>query len=293
MVLHAAGADIGWLPDVGFIECLTTLPFGNLLILGPDGALPLFSSATAHPEDGLRNALAALGWECDESRGGDDEAALGRLQAALRFGPALVGPLDLGYLDHTPRNRGAVGADHFVVAQDLEAGQVRFHDPAGFPHATLPAASFMRAWRAERVAYAASGYALRSNLRRKNVVSRGEMIARTLPLARAGLTADPGGPQRFGSVRALEMCAELLRVDVPPPLASHLVGFALPLAARRRSDAAAFMDEAGNARAASLLADEARAFGAAQYPAAQGLWVPVADLIRQVAQLERALIDSV
>ncbi len=53
------------------------------------------------------------------------------------------------------------------------------------------------------------------------------------------------------------------------------------------------MEEAGSAHVASPLADEARAFGAAQYPAAHGQWPEVAEIIGHIAELERELIENV
>ncbi len=199
----------------------------------------------------------------------------------------------MGHLAHNPRNARSAGADHFVVVLEVDEHQVRFHDPAGFPFATLPVAAFLPAWRAERVAYARAGYVLRSGLHQVTELSRVEMIARALPHVRAGLVADPGGPQRYGSMQALRLCAASLRGDVSDGLAGHLVSFALPLAARRRGDAAAFMYEADNPRAAALLEREAQLFGAAQYPAALGQWSEVVDLLDRIIESEQDLIEVV
>ncbi|MDQ6673145.1 MAG: hypothetical protein M3069_20805 [Chloroflexota bacterium] len=62
MALLSAGADPRVLPEVGFLECLTGLPFGNLLILTEHGPLPLFSSGGIDPDRGLSYAIEALEW---------------------------------------------------------------------------------------------------------------------------------------------------------------------------------------------------------------------------------------
>lgn len=293
MALVGAGADPSEVPDVGFLECLTTQPFGNLFIQSDAGPLPLFSNGGMDPDAGLSHALQALGWTCQDSRGGNGGAALARLRAAVQDTPALAGPLDMGHLTHNPRHAGAAGADHFVVVLQVDDAQVRFHDPGGFPFATLPIEQFLLAWRAERVDYAPRPYVLRSGFHQADRRSRQEMIHQGLPAIRAGLVADPGGPVRYGGLRALQLCAEALRAGVSVSLAAHLRGFALPLAARRRADAAVFMEEAGNGTAAGLLAREAHLFGAAQYPAAQGWWQQVACLLDELTAVEETLIASV
>jgi hypothetical protein len=296
MALVGAGAETGAIGDVGFLECLTTQPFGSLLVRAGESWLPLFSSAGLDPDRGLTHALAALGWACRDERGGDAAEAATRLRAAVRHGPALAGPLDLSLLTHNPRSAGAVGADHFVLVLEVvddRDRQVRFHEPGGFPFATLPLEQFLLAWRAERVGYPDAPYVLRSAFTPVEPHSRAETIARALPGVRRSLAADPGGPQRYGGPRALELTAELLRQAVPPRLAGHLTHFALPLAARRRLDAAAFLREAGNPRASTLLAQQARRFGAAQYPAARGRWGEVARALDDIVALERELLGSV
>jgi len=126
---------------------------------------------------------------------------------------------------------------------------VRFHDPGGFPFATLPLDQFLRAWCAERVNYPGTPYVLRSAFARIESRSRAEAIQQALPGIRSSLAADPGGPERFGSLRAIELTAGMLRQAVSPRLSGHLTNFALPLAARRRLDAAGFLREAGNTKA--------------------------------------------
>ena len=62
MCLGAAGFDA--VPGPGFLECLTTMPFGAGYIRLEQGALPLLSPVTVDPDAGLTRALAALGWTC-------------------------------------------------------------------------------------------------------------------------------------------------------------------------------------------------------------------------------------
>ena len=292
MCLEGAGAEARDLPEVGFLECLTTMPFGNMYLRLEDGTLVFFDSPTVDPDAGLTLALAALGWTCDEWFGEDSAEALARLGAAVRAGPALVGPLDLGELPYNPRAPYLRGGDHFVVALEVEDERIRLHDPYGYPFAVVAPSALLAAWRADGISYKRGPYTLRSNFRQIERISRQEAIARTLPLAKSNLVADPGGPVVFGGRQALAMLNKELRGQVPETLAEHLVYFAVPLAARRCLDAGAFLREAGNDAAAGHLARKARLFGEAQSFAVRHEWASVVGLVEQLAAIERELIQA-
>jgi hypothetical protein len=125
----------------------------------------------------------------------------------------------------------------------------------------MPAVEFLRAWRAERVRYAQTPYAMRFGFRQTRRTTREAMIARTLGPARAGLAADPGGPDRYGGPRAFRLLAADLRGAMAKRLGGHLTSFALPLAARRSHDAAALAEPGTLRRPGS--STEGRAFGEA------------------------------
>jgi Butirosin biosynthesis protein H, N-terminal len=292
MALRESGAAPADLPEPGFLECLTTMPFGTLYLRTGRDLLVYFSSPLANPDQGLSTALDVLGWECRDEREGTPEAALARLAEAAARGPVLAGPLDMGALAYMPQHAQLSGSDHFVVVLGVEGDRVRVHDPDGYPYAAMPAAEFLRAWRAERVRYSQTPYAMRSAFRQARRPTREAMIARTLDAARASLAADPGGPDRYGGPRAFRLLASDLRGAVAKRLAGHLTYFALPLAARRSHDAAAFLREAGQPEAAGLLDRKARCFGEAQYWAVQERWADTADLMEGIADLEGALIQA-
>ena len=102
MTLQAAGMDARELPEVGFLECLTTLPFGKMFLDLEEGPITLFSSSEVNPDERLTLALKALGWTCLEQRGQEPDEALAALRQAVRQAPVLVGPIDLGYLSYNP-----------------------------------------------------------------------------------------------------------------------------------------------------------------------------------------------
>jgi len=193
MALRGSGAATAELPEPGFIECLTTMPFGTLYLRVGRDLLVYFSSPLASPDQGITTALDALGWECREEREGAPEAALARLAEAAGRGPVLAGPLDMGALGYMPNHAQLSGSDHFVIVLGVESERVRVHDPDGYPYAALPATEFLRAWKAERVRYAPVPYTMRSGFRQARHPAREEMIRRTLAIVRTNLAADPGG----------------------------------------------------------------------------------------------------
>lgn len=286
MSLLGSGANPDTAPLPGFLECLTTMPFGYTYLSGPR----LFFFDGLDPDQGLTRAIETLGWTCRLERGGNEQAALVRLRAASLQGPVLLGPLDMGYLTYHPNYPLLGGADHFLVVLAVEEDHLVVHDPKGFPYATLPLDSLLLAWRAERIGYCDDTYTLRADFRQVEAVRRQEMIERTLPLIRSNLQRDPRGPGVYGSVQALRMLIDLLRAEVPEQLAEHLLYFALPLAVRRKLDAAAFLREGNQATAAELIDQQARLLGHAQYPGVQRQWASVAALLEQVAALGERLL---
>ena len=149
MSLLGSGANPDIVPSPGFLECLTTMPFGNTYLTGAQ----LFFFDGLDPHQGLTVRIEALGWTCRLERGGDEQAALVRLRAASQHGPVLLGPLDMGYLTYQPNYRLLSGADHFLVVLAVEEDHLVVHDPKGFPYATLPLETLLLAWRAERLEY--------------------------------------------------------------------------------------------------------------------------------------------
>jgi hypothetical protein len=289
MSLRAAGMDD--LPTPGFIECLTTMPFGCFYI---DMASPLFfpSGAGVEPDSGLTLAMNALGWACDEANGGEHDSALNRLRAALRTGAVLVGPLDMGHLTHNPEHQHLLGSDHFLLVMEADEEQVLVHDPVWYPYATIPVADFMEAWRGERIAYGRHTYMMRWNFRPLARKTRHQMMDDALPNIKRTLALQTNEPPLSSGVKALEKLASRLRQEVTPDLRGHLLYFALPLGAKRCSDAADFLCQAGHDEVAGYFDQKARLYGATQYPAAQGDWAQVSDIVECMMVLEEKIIAA-
>lgn len=286
----------GWsVPAPGRIECLTTLPFGALFLDRARAPLFLFSPATASPDSGVDLALDALGWTSKTFVGSTTTRpaeAWRRLTEAVRTGPALVGPVDLGELTHNPRARYLRGGDHYVVAYRADRHGVTFHDPFGFPHAWLPPAPFLRAWKRGGVGYRRGPFTLRSHFRPEHPAPPREAVARTVPRARAAMGEDPGGPVLFGSLGAFERLREAVRSGLSASLRETLVYFSLPLGARRRLDAARFAADARLPRLARLFNEQSCLIGHAQYAAVHRRDPALRAAVEEIAELEAQALRS-
>lgn len=249
-----------------------------------------FSSPFSDPDLGLKRAIELLGWECQEWYGEDSQEALSRLREAVEVAPALVGPVDQGYLSYYPDYRHAPGYDHFVVALAVEDDHVLLHDPGGYPCAVIPVKNFLEAWRAESIAYGRGPYTLRSHFRQVHQTGRQEMIQQALPSLRELVQANPGGPVAYGGVEALQLLTNDLRGQVPASISNTLVQFVLPLASRRSLDAAAFLREAGKPDAAGLMERQALLTGQAQSMAVRQQWSDVATVVEQLIHIEQQLV---
>jgi hypothetical protein len=285
----------GWeVPSPGELECLSTMPFGELFLDGSRGPEFFFSPANANPDTAIDIALEAVGWKCKISVGSrrtTPASAFKTLQSAVRSGPALVGPVDLGGLIQNPRARYLRGGDHFVVALAVDGEGVTFHDPFGFPHAWLPKAAFLGAWKVGR-GYWRGPYTVRWAFRPVRPATPKQMLERTLPRARDALAFDPGGPGAFGSLAALDHLRDLAEKGLPPGLRETLVYFSLPLGARRRFDAARFVAGAKMPELARIFDRQSELLGRVQFSAVQRDDRSVARVLGRFRELETRAIRA-
>ena len=271
------------------IEVLTGSPFGATFIAG----LPFFSPAGWDPDIGLGPAIAALGWACDRTAGGDATEAIGRLREASRTGPVLVGPVELGLLRYLPGMGTPIGSDHFVVVIELDDATVTIHDPHGHPYATLPVDAFVAAWRAETVPYPSTPFTMRAGFRRIRDVDVATALRSSLPDAVRWLDASAGVP---GAGDTVERLAGLVAAGIDEHTHGHLVHFAVRVGARRLADASAWLGTIGHHGAAEIADMQARLLGALQYDLVTGDHRAAAAALRTLAptyaQLRAALAQN-
>ncbi|HEX2144059.1 MAG TPA: hypothetical protein VHG10_06090 [Glycomyces sp.] len=268
-------------PEPGVIEVLTGSPFGMQLL---DGDRPFFDPAGWEGDIALDAACAALGWEFVRESGGTPEAAAARLEAANAVEPLLVGPVEMGLLTHAPGRGKPFGADHFVIALGVEDGMVRFHDPAGFPFATLPVEQFLAAWRTDSLLYGES-YTSRRAFDRRREIAAAEAIRTSLPVWISWLRGDHGFPVSAGTLanrEAAERLAEMIEAGLSEDARNQLAHFAIQVSTRRLGDAAVCLASIGADEAAGVASRQALLLGGLQYDL-------VADRIAEAAAAVRKL----
>ena len=280
-------------PDVSLLECTTGMPFGASFLKLPS---PLFfpspGSGTS-PDRGLTRAIETVGWTCEVLRFEEAATAVWALREALDKGPALIGPLDMGYLPYDPIHTHKRGGDHFVVALKMVGDLVQVHDPQLYPFAMLPIADLAQAWNSRHIGYSAAAYTLRCDFRAQRSVSTEQMLAEILSTAREMIASAPAGPVSYGGPQAFTGAAEVLRGNPPDAFTGFLMHFALPLGARRCLDAASFFDRIGKPEAVHLMLGKAEAFGQAQYHAVQKDWKRTAELFDRLSSLEAQVAGAV
>ncbi|MFC3995780.1 hypothetical protein ACFOVU_07630 [Nocardiopsis sediminis] len=247
--------------------------------------IPFFDTPGWDPEIGIDEALDALGWTAFKVQCGGEENALGTLRSALRSGPVMVGPVEMGHLRHQPGMSGPIGADHYLVVLDFDRDGVTAHDPQGYPYARIAIADLLAAWRAP-LSYGAP-FTMRSSLRRVRAVADGDALA--VALARAKARLDAGGRS---SERAAAGLASTVAAGCPSDLRGHLIHFAVRVGARRRADAAACLQRAGRPGPAEVLTEQARLIGSLQRPLVTGEDETAATALRELAETFARLRDT-
>jgi len=257
-------------PAPSVIEVLTGSPFGFELLAGH---LPLFDPYGWDPDQGLDTAIDLLGWTCRREGADDDEEAIAKLRDEVKAGPVLVGPVEMGLLLNHPGFGQPIGADHFLLVLEVDDDRVRYHDPHGFPYATLPVAAFLAAWRADTIGYKSARYTVRSHFRRNREVSEEAALHACLPLAAAWLSQRDDvevPPGTIGGQAATDRLTEMLLAGLEPGIHGHMVNFAIRVGARRLTDAATALASLGLHAAADVASEQARLVGSLQYELVAG-----------------------
>jgi hypothetical protein len=279
-------------PSTAVIEVTTAGPFGMQLI---GGRTAFFDAYGWNPDIGCERALTAIGWRSSKTSGGTPQEALGRLREAVARGPVWAGPLEMGHLRHQPEMTGPIGADHFVVALDVDDDRVLIHDPHGFPYAEVPLSDFLAAWKAGTLSYG-EPYSMRTGFEQVAGVTDADAVRSILPAARdyLALVTDEKMPEgSLGNAEAAHRVAELIEAGAQNGLREEFIYFAVRVGARRLDDTATCLDMAGYPAAAAVAAEQARIVGSIQRPLVDRDFGRAAAALRRLAptyeQLRAAL----
>jgi hypothetical protein len=189
----------------------------------------------------------------------------------------------MGLLLNHPGFNQPIGADHFVLVLEVDDDCVRYHDPHGFPYATLPVAAFLAAWRADTIGYKSARYTIRSRFQRVTQVSEEAALRACLPHAAAWLMQRDDvevPPGTVGGQDATDLLAEMILAGLEPGIHGHMVQFAIRVGARRLTDAATALAGLGLDDAADVAGEQARLVGSLQYELVAGSAERAAEAVR-------------
>jgi len=288
MLLAASGENIA--PSL--IEVLSGVGLGAFWIDGAD--LIFFNSLATPPDRGISQALELLGFRFVEKW--SQEAAplpFEALRADLVQSPALLGPLDVGFLCYDPLHSNFSGVDHYVLAYGMDDSEIYLHDPAGFPHVALSLEHLELAWKAENIDYRRGFYRYWTALQRCEQPTEEEIFNHALQSFKAGyqtseriVTHEPWAKSWAIGREAILRCANKVRHGkVAPELKAHLTHFMLKLSAQRALDFASFFNPHAPALAA-LKYRQAELFGKSHTLAVRESWSFLADTLQGLVNLE-------
>ena len=286
MLVESAGERV----EPSLVEALTGVGLGAFWLRDP--RVTFFSNLGTAPDRGTSEALRILGFDFKEHVSQDPgKPPWQELRADLGKSPAILGPLDMGYLTHNPIHGELVGADHFVLAFAMDDREIRFHDPEGFPFSILPLEEMEQAWRAEQIDYRRGHYRYWTRPERVRRPTEQEVHDAALAyFARTYRESEKWASQGDWILdgQAIRIFADDVRKGEPTGRQiGHMQFFAFKLGARRALDYATFF-ESRDKELSSFKGDQADLFGRCHVWAARRDWSAVADGLRQVAEVEDA-----
>ncbi len=221
-----------------------------------------------HTDKGISEALTSLGFSFDESANEKpDDPPFEELRSALSNGPVVLGPLDIGLLSYRPRNRGANGSVHYILAHGMDDQRVYVHDPWGYPFVSITLEDLREAWEARLIEQKHGYYRHWSNPVRIESPANDDLFSRALAtfkkvyadgqteLKRKGHQT---GPEAISAVASAARNNGLSDDEV-----YNLAGFSLPLAAKRALDYSSYFQER-NKVVSDAKYEMAQLFGSAQ-----------------------------
>ncbi len=253
--------------------------------------LLFYSNIASAPDKGISRALQLLGFEFTETATSDPKSPpFDQLRRDLQTSPAILGPLDMGYLPHNPLHNRMKGADHFVLAIKMDEDEVLIHDPEGFPSVHLPIRHLEPAWRADNIPYRRDYYRYWTRPKRRQHPTPDQLYKSTLESFKAiyseGEKIAQSSHIKIDDDAILTVSKHVREEKISPAERGFMVYFSLKLGARRASDFAAFFAKR-DPHLAELKWKQAELFGRSQSTAVERKWAKTADHLEQLAGAEK------
>jgi hypothetical protein len=240
MFIQGIGEEIA--PSL--LEVLSGVGLG--VTLYGSGSLFLHNN-TVDPDTGISHAMKALGFSFTEmfSELGV-ECPLQDLRKVLEISPAILGPVDMGYLRYSPNHQYAKGSDHYLLAYDMDDQYVYLHDPASFPYVRLAHDSLKLAWSAADLPYGRGPYQYWHSIKRVQHPSKDEIYKESLRYFQRLYEETEEIGARIGAKTGNEaiklFCEKLLNNEITDEVIGNLKYFVFQLGAKRANDYSIFFE---------------------------------------------------
>lgn len=246
------------------IEPLTGVGLGAMY--HEKSGLSFFSGAAGEPDKGISKALEILGFQFIEKNREGGEAPFEELKKVLEKSTAVIGPLDMSFLDYNPDRPKSDGVDHFVLVYKIEGDRVYLNDPAGFAKVFISFEQLAKAWKAESIGYKRGYYRYWANPIRVDLPSDKVIFQRAMEWFRE-LYREADKEKLKGILingEAIRYLVERIKKNnLKDYQINFLGGFALPLGVKRALDYGNFFERFNN-KLSQLKYDQADIFGQAQ-----------------------------
>lgn len=286
-------ASIGEKISPSQIEVLTGVGFGAVW---EESEKVAWFNGKLTPDEGVDNALKLLGLTVVEnSIRADGSNAIEVLKEEIWNGPVIVGPLDMGMLTYNPNHANLLGCDHYVLAYAIDEQFLYLHDPAGFPHVTLPIHLLSEAWRAEHVQWKRKPYQMWARPSRINSPSEDELAGQALSYFKSLYVSTIEWAAQYhktvnsGAIRTFSLAVG--NHDFTHGGVGNMKYFLFQLGARRAMDAAEFLKK-HDPPLAKMKAEQARIFGTCHSHAVREDWSALSEALKNLAILEDQIIGK-
>ena len=285
MLLSSIGENI----PASLIEVVGGVGIGAYAL--PNGNISFLSGYSGLPDKAISKAMQILGFEFKESsKQSPDNPPFDELKQSLETSPAVLGPLDMGYLSYDPNHEHHYGVDHFVLAYTLNDSEVFLHDPAGFPNVSIFLEELGLAWKAESIQYKEGNYRFWTSPKRVSSPSQQEIYFSAIKnFKEIYLTGEKYAKAKGRTIdyeAIIFMANNIQKELLKPSEIGMLTGFIFPLGARRASDFSDFLKN-DNPELAEIKAKQSNLLGLCHSFSVSKDWGKVSDNLKEFAELEK------
>ena len=249
-----------------------------------------FSNVSNTPDKGISKALDILGFVYREKvKEKEGSAPIRELKKDLKKSPAILGPLNMGYLKYNPGHQRHKGVDHYVLVYALDNEKVELHDPVGFPCVFLPVHQLKLAWKAKDIFYRRGFYRYWTLPRRTESPTEKEIYKRAIKFFKSTYqeSVDKASKEKIviGHKAIITTANRVKRKEILESEITHLAHFALPLGAKRALDFSSFFKQ-HDRKLAELKYKQAKLFGESHVLVTQKRWTLLRETLKHLAILE-------